>query len=92
MWHDWTQKQNFECFYAMSIHKNHFKKQNVEQTLIKKHKKFQNFEEIFYCGMTRVNNMNLGVFMQCQYRRKILRNKNMAQSLLKKHSKFQKLD
>ena len=48
----------------------------------------QNFDEIFYCGMTRLRNTNLDVFMQCQYTRTILINKNMGQSLFKKHSKF----
>ena len=48
----------------------------------------QNFDEIFYCGMTRLRNTNFDVFMQCQYTRTILTNKNMGQSLFKKHSKF----
>ena len=42
--------------------------------------------------MSRLRNMNLDVFIQCQYTRTILRNKNMGQSLCKKHSKFQKFD
>ena len=58
------------------------------QSLFKKHSKFQNFDEIFYCGMTRLRNTNLDVFIQCQYTRTILRKKNMGQSLIKKHSKF----
>ena len=62
------------------------------QLSFKKHFKFHNFSEIFYCGMTRFRNTNLSVFTQCQYRRNILINKNMGQSLLKKHSKFQKFD
>ena len=62
------------------------------QSLFKKHSKFQNFDEIFYCGMTRLRNTNLDVFIQCQYTRTIIRNKNIGQSLFKKHSKFQKLD
>ena len=62
------------------------------QSLFKKHSKFQNFNEIFYCGMTRLRNTSLGVFIQCQYTRTILRNKNMGQSLFKKHSKFQNFD
>ena len=33
------------------------------QSLYKKHSKFQNFDEIFYCGMTRLRNMNFGVFI-----------------------------
>ena len=32
--------------------------------------------------------MNLGVFLQCQYTRTILRKKNMGESLFKKHSQF----
>ena len=58
------------------------------QSNFKKPFEFHNFSEISYCGMTRLRNTNLGVFMQCQYTRTILRNKNMGQSLFKKHSKF----
>ena len=65
---------------------------NLEESLFKKHSKFQNFDEIFYCGMTRLRNMSLGVFIQCQYTRTTLRNKNMGQSLFKRHSKFQNFD
>ena len=53
---------------------------------------FHNFSEIFYCGMTRLRNTSLGVFIQCQYTRTILRNKNLRQNLFKKHSKLQNLD
>ena len=53
---------------------------------------FYNFSEIIYCGMTKLRNTNLGVSIQCQYTRTILRNKNMAQSLFKKHSKFENFD
>ena len=62
------------------------------QSLFKKHSKFQNFNEIFYCGMTRLRNTYLDVFIQCQHIRTILRKKNMAQSHFKKQSKFQKFD
>ena len=65
---------------------------NMGQSLFNKHSKFQKFDEIFYCGMTRLRNTNLDVFIQCQYTRTILRNKNMGQSLFKKHSKFQNYD
>ena len=58
----------------------------------KKPFKFHNFSEIFYCGMTRLRNTSLGVFMQCQHTRTILRNENMGQSVVKKYSKFQKFD
>ena len=62
------------------------------QNLFKKHSKFRNLDEIFYCGMTRLRNTNLDVFMQCQYTRTILIKKNIRQSLSKKHSKFQNYD
>ena len=42
--------------------------------------------------MARLRNASLGVFIQCQHTRTILRNKNMGQSLFKKHSKFQNFD
>ena len=88
VWHEQTQKHEFECFYTMSTHKNHFKK----QSLFKKHSKFQNFDETFYCAMNRLRNTNLDVFIQYQYTRTIVRNENVEQSLFKKHSKFQKFD
>ena len=62
------------------------------QRSFKNHFKFHNFSEIFYCGMTRLRNTNLSVFIQCQYTRTILRNKNIGQSLFKKHSKYQNFD
>ena len=58
------------------------------QRSFKKHFKFHNFSEIFCCGMTRLRNTNVDVFMQCQYTRTISRKKNIGQSLFKKHSKF----
>ena len=59
------------------------------QSLFKKHSKCQNFDEIFYCGMTRLRNTNLDVFIQFQYTRTISRKENMEHmSLFKKHSKF----
>ena len=54
----------------------------------KKPFEFHDFSERFYCGMTRLRNTNLSVFIQCKYTRIILRNKNMGQSLFKKQSKF----
>ena len=62
------------------------------QRNFKKHFKFQNFSEIFYCSMARLRNTNLSVFMKYQYTRTILKNKNMGHSLFKKHSKFPKFD
>ena len=62
------------------------------QRNFKKPFEFHSFSEIFYCGMTRLSNTNLSVFIQSQYTRTILRNKNMEQRLFKKHSKFQNFD
>ena len=58
------------------------------QRNFKKPFKFHNINEIFYCGMTRLRNANLGVFIQCQHTRTISRIENMGQSLFKKYSKF----
>ena len=60
--------------------------------LFKKHSKFQNFDEIFYCGMTRLRNTSLDVSIQYQHTRTIRKNESMGQSLFKKYSKFQKFD
>ena len=59
------------------------------QRNFKRHFKFHNFSDIFYCFITRLRNRNLSIFIQCQCTREI---KNMGQSLFKKHSKFQKID
>ena len=58
-----------------------FKSLFVGHIHFKKLMKFQNFDEICYCCMTRLRNTSLGVFIQCKYTRTILRNKNMGQSL-----------
>ena len=58
------------------------------QCKLKKPSEFNSFREIFHCGMTILRKTNLGVFIQCQYTRIILK-KNMGQSLFKKQSKFQ---
>ena len=62
------------------------------QCSFKKHFKLHNFSAIFYCGLTRLRNTNLSVFIQCQYTKTTLRNKNTGKSLFKKHSKFQNFD
>ena len=51
------------------------------QRNFKKLFEFHSFSQIFYCNMNRLRNTNLGVFIQCQYTRTILRNENMGQSL-----------
>ena len=87
--HDQVQEQEIRFLLVKFINKNHFKKGKRN---FKKPFKFRNFNEIFYCGLTRLRNTNLNVFMQCQYTRTILRRKNMGQNLFKKHSKFQNFD
>ena len=67
---------SMQCQYTRTILRN----KNVGQSLFKKHSKFQNFDEIFCCGMTRLRNTNLDVFIKYQYTRTILRNRNMGQS------------
>ena len=64
----------------------------MRQRNFKKHFKFHSFDEIFYCGMTRLRNTNLDVFIQCHYTSTISRKKRMGQSLFNKYSKFQKFD
>ena len=58
------------------------------QRNFKKPFEFHNFSEIFYCGMSRLRNTNLDVFIQCQHTRTILRNRNMGQNLFKRYSKI----
>ena len=64
---------------------------NAVEKNVKKHFKFNNFSQTFYCGMIRLRNTNLSVFIQWQYTRTILRKKNMGH-LFNKHSKFQNFD
>ena len=51
------------------------------QRNFKKHFEFRNFIEIFCCGMTRLRKTELGVFIQCQYTRTILRNRCGTESV-----------
>ena len=83
--------RNKVVFFIIFIDKNHFKKGKYGERDFKKPFEFRNFSEILYCGMTRVRNTNLSVFIQCEYTRTILR-KNMGQSLFKKDSEFQNFD
>ena len=79
---------NLDAFIQLQHTRTILRNKNMGQSLFKKHSKFQNFDEIFYCGMTRLGNTNLCVFLWCWYTRTILRNKNMGWSLFKKHSNF----
>ena len=68
MWHDQTQEHEFGCFYTMSIHKNHFKKQKYGTESVYETFTFLNFDEIYYCGMTKLRNTNWDVFIQCRHK------------------------
>ena len=59
------------------------------QSLFKKHSKFQNYDEIFYCGMTRHRNSILNYCGLCRYVKAIKPKKVVRQSILKNHLKFQ---
>ena len=59
---------------------------------LKNNQNFENFDEMFYCAITRLKNTNLNVLIQYQHARIILRNENMGESLFKKYSKFQNVD
>ena len=59
------------------------------QSLFKKHSKFQNYNEIFYCGMTRHRNSVLNYCGLCRYVKAIKPKKVVRQSLFKNHLKFQ---
>ena len=43
------------------------------QCKLKKPSESNSFREIFHCGMTILRKTNLGVFIQCQYTRIILK-------------------
>ena len=78
--------------YGVSQTTNDLRSVFVGHIHFKKLMKFRKFIEIFHFCMTRLKITNLGVFIQCQYTRTILRNKNMGQSLFQKHPKFQNYD
>ena len=62
-----------QCQYTKTILRN----KNIGQSLLKKHSKFQKFDEILYCGMTRFRNVKLDVFRQYQNTKTILKKKKM---------------
>ena len=66
----------FDC--GMSYTRTILRKKNLVQSLFKKHSKLQKFDEILHCGMTRFKNINLGVFVQYQNTKIVLKKKNMG--------------
>ena len=77
-----------ECFYAMSIHMNHFKKQKSGTEAVSETFKISKFWWNILLWHDQTRTMNLNVWIPSQYTRTILRKKNMWQILFKKHSKF----
>ena len=71
--------------YGVLESTNNFRSVFVGHIHFKKVMKFRKLIEIFHFSMARLRNTSLGVFIQCQYTRTILRKKNMGQSLFKKH-------
>ena len=61
-----------QCQHTRTILRN----KNMGQSLFKKHSKFQNFDDILYCGMTIFRNVKSGVFRQYQNSKTILKKKN----------------
>ena len=58
--------------------------------MFKKPSKFQNFYEIFYCGLTRLRNTNLECFYIMSVHKNHFKKQKYGTELFKKHSKFQK--
>ena len=59
------------------------------QSLFKKHSKFQNFEEIFYCGMTRLKILIFNYCGLCRFVKAIKPKKVVRQSIFKNRLMFQ---
>ena len=64
--------------------------ENMRLSLFKKYSKFQKFDEILYCWITKFSKVKLGVFGQNQNTWTILKKKNIGQNRFKKCLKFQK--
>ena len=67
MRHDQAQEHEFGLFCTMSEIKNYFKKEKYETEYDSETFKFLNFDEIFYCGMTRLRNKILNYCGSYQY-------------------------
>ena len=49
-------------FQSLLFIRTTIRKENMGQRNFRKHFKFHNFSEIFYCDMTRLRNANVSVF------------------------------
>ena len=66
------------------------RKKNMGQRLFEKYSKFQNFDELCYCGMTKNTILNYCVL--CWYMKANKLKKIVRQSIFKNHLKFQKFN
>ena len=74
-----------QCQHARIVLRN----ENMGESLFKKYSKFQNVDEILYCGMTSLRNTILNYCGLCRYM-KVVKPKNIVrQSPFKNHLKFQ---
>ena len=73
----------------MSVHKNYLKKEKYGTESDEETFKFLNFDEIFYCGKTRLRNTLLNYCGLCQYVKAIKPKKVVTLSLFKNYLKFQ---
>ena len=64
----------------------------MEQSLFKKHSKFQKFNEILYCGMTRFRNVELSVFRKYQNTETILEKKIWERIVLRNFQSSKNFD
>ena len=65
----------------MSAQKNYFKKRKTwDRFCLRKIQKFQKYDEILCCGMTRVRNVELSVFLDNIQTKTILKKKNMGKN------------
>ena len=88
LWHDQTQEHKFWCFYTMSIHKNHFKKQKYGAESVWETFKISKFQWNILLWHDQTQEHEFGCFYTMSAHKPFLRNKIMGQSLFKKYSKF----
>ena len=75
MCHEQSQEHEFGCFYTMSVYKN-YGTESVNEAF-----KILNFDEILYCGMTRLRNTILNYCSLCRYVKAIKPKKIVRQSI-----------
>ena len=81
--------KNLDVFIHCQYTRTILRKENVGQSLFKKYSKFQNSDEILYCGMTRLKNATLNYCDLCRLMKAIEPQKIVGQGLSNNHLKFQ---